>query len=105
MAGNMTGASAEKIPSWSECLLLPQLSEIKGELKALRTEVGATNSRVTSLEESVNGRIDSLRNELKSDLGRVEGTLSARLSAVEQKLDVVREVDDLKGQVALLRAA
>lgn len=94
MVGSVSGTTPEKIPSWIERVLLPQLSEMKGAIVALNAQVASTNQKV-----------DSLRSELKSDISRVEATLSTRLSAVEQRLDVVREIDELKSQVALLKAA
>jgi len=46
---------AEKIPGWIKQVLMPELSEIKGELKAINTRIDSTNER-----------IDSLRNDRKA---------------------------------------
>ncbi len=48
----------EKVPSWIERLLLPKLSEISGNIKALDAKIDSTNER-----------IDSLRNETKIEIG------------------------------------
>ncbi len=44
--------TAEKIPFWVECLLMPKLNEISGEIKAI-------NTRIDAFESKMNSRIDS----------------------------------------------
>ena len=39
---------AEKVPGWLEKILLPQLGELKGEIKAV-------NGRLTGLESKIDG--------------------------------------------------
>jgi len=41
----------EKIPSWIELLLLPKLSAIEGEIKAVNTRIDAMDSKFDSLEK------------------------------------------------------
>ncbi len=69
----------EKIPSWIERLLLPKLSEIAGELKAI-------NARIESVEhhlESVEKRIDSVERRVDSIERRFEG-FETRLASIEK---------------------
>jgi hypothetical protein len=49
--------AAEKIPGWIERLLLPKLSKISGEIRAV-------NGRIDALESNMNTRIDSLERRL-----------------------------------------
>lgn len=58
-----------------EQFLLPQLNEIKGEIKALDT-------RIDNLEKTVNIRFDSL----------------------SEKIDIIKEMEQLKSKVAQLEA-
>ena len=58
----------ESIIKALERYLTPQLNEIKGELKAINTRFDATNSR-----------IDSLRNELKSDIARLDEKMDIKI--------------------------
>jgi flagellar capping protein FliD len=51
----------EKIPSWIEKLLLPKLSEITGEIKAINARIDSLENRIDSLEKTMNTRIDSSR--------------------------------------------
>lgn len=73
----------EEVPSWIERLLLPRLSEISGEIKAL-------NARINGLEKV----IESLRNEMLSKFDAVnfridslEKTISSRFEAVNTRID------------------
>ncbi len=49
--------AAEKIPGWIERLLLPKLSEISGDIKAL-------NGRINALESNMTIRMDSLESDM-----------------------------------------
>ncbi|MDJ0269279.1 MAG: hypothetical protein NXY59_01785 [Aigarchaeota archaeon] len=65
----------EKIPSWIERLLLPKLSEIAGELKAVNTRI-----------DSVERRIDSVEKRLESFETRI-GSLELRVGSVEKHVE------------------
>ena len=87
---------AEKIPSWIERLLLPRLSEISGEIKAL-------NAKVESLEKV----IGSLRNEMFTKFDSLEKTMNARFEAVNTRIDslekripVIEEMTAIKIRLA-----
>jgi polyhydroxyalkanoate synthesis regulator phasin len=54
--------------------------------------------------------VDSLRNELKSDIARVDEKLSSKIESVDEKVssfakqtDLVKEVERLKVEVAFLK--
>jgi len=65
-----------------EQFFLPQLNEIKGEIKALDT------------------KIDSLRNELKADISKVE----QRVISLEQRIDIIKEMEQFKSRLTQLEA-
>lgn len=72
---------AEKIPSWIERLLLPKLSSMEGELKAINSEIKRLETKIDSLDERVNIRINSL----------------------SEKIDVIKDIERLKVEVAELK--
>jgi peptidoglycan hydrolase CwlO-like protein len=72
---------AGKIPGWIERLLLPRLSSIEGELKAVNSEMKRLETKIDSLDERLNTRIDSL----------------------SEKVDVVRDIERLKVEGAELK--
>jgi len=58
---------AEKVPGWLERVLLPQISEMKGELKA------------------INARIDGEFRVVHSEIKRVEETLGTKIDELDRK--------------------
>jgi hypothetical protein len=42
---------AEKIPGWRERLLLPKLSEISGDIKAINTRLDSIEKRIPVIEK------------------------------------------------------
>ncbi len=86
----------EKVPSWIKQVLMPELSEIKGELKAINTRIDSTNERIDSLRnemlskfEAENIKIDSLTTEM-----------TVRLDSIEKRIPVIEEITALKLKLA-----
>ncbi len=75
---------AEKVPAWLERLLLPQISELKGEVKVLGT-------RINSLDEKLSSRIDALDERLSSRINSLDEKLSSRMDGLDTKIDLVDE--------------
>ncbi len=113
--------TTEKIPSWIERLLLPKLSTIEGELKAINTRIDSTNERIDSLRNetkadteglrkemlskfegmdikigSLDERIISLRNETKSEFAG----LHYRLDSLEKRIPVIEKMAVLELKIA-----
>ncbi|MGI0074081.1 MAG: hypothetical protein ACREA3_09755 [Nitrosotalea sp.] len=65
-----------------EQFLLPQLNEIKGEIKALDT-------KIDSLEKIFKAEINSVRVEVK---------------AIAERMDIVKEMEQFKSRLAQLEA-
>ena len=79
----------EKIPSWIEKLLLPKLSEITGEIKAINARIDSLEKRVNSLEKTFDERFASLRNEMLT-----------RFEAVDKKIESLRnEMNSLRNEM------
>ncbi|KPV63679.1 MAG: hypothetical protein AOA66_0701 [Candidatus Bathyarchaeota archaeon BA2] len=94
---------AEKIPSWIERLLLPRLSEISGDVKALNGRIDGLAGRINGLEKG----IESLRNEMLSRFDAVH----TRLDSIEKRIPMIEDLAEIKvrlteveKKVALLRA-
>lgn len=77
---------AEKIPGWLERVLLPQISEVKGELKAIDV------------------RLDGEFKVLHSEIKRVEETLGTKIDEVDKRMDVTRRLAAVEEQLKELRA-
>jgi predicted nucleic acid-binding Zn-ribbon protein len=70
-----------------ERLLLPRLSTIEGEIKALQSEIGRLDDKIEERTRSIQTEIASLRNEIKN---------------LSEKMDLVKDVEYLKIKVAAL---
>jgi chromosome segregation ATPase len=90
----------EKIPSWIERVLLPKLSAIEGELKAINTRIDSVEDQVGSLRNemlskfegvdikitSLDERITSLRNEM---LSKFEG-VDIKITSLDERITSLR---------------
>ena len=87
----MASKLAEKAPGWFTRLLLPELGEIKGELKALRAETQSefkmVNGRIVSLENKMDGKIDSLETKVNGRIDSLENKMDGRINSLETKMD------------------
>jgi len=72
--------AAEKIPGWIERLLLPKLSEISGDIKAV-------NGRIDALEFNMSTRIDSLESNMNTRMYRFEA-INTRLDSLDKRIPV-----------------
>ncbi len=98
---------AEKIPSWLKQVLMPELNEIKGELKAV-------NTRIDALESNLNIRIDSLRNETKTEINSVRNEIAGvgkeieslrtemnvKFDSLEKRIPVIEKITALELKIA-----
>ncbi len=98
---------AEKIPFWLKQVLMPELNEIKGELKAV-------NIRIDALESNLNIRIDSLRNETKTEINSVRNEIAGvgkeikslrtemnvKFDSLEKRIPVIEKITALELKIA-----
>ncbi|MCX9074852.1 MAG: hypothetical protein OIN88_09380 [Candidatus Methanoperedens sp.] len=57
---------AEKIPGWIERLLLPKLSELKGEMMAVHAEIKSLRTEMDVKFEGLNYRFDAANTRFDS---------------------------------------
>jgi hypothetical protein len=84
---------AEKIPGWLERVLLPQISEVKGELKAM-------NARISGLEGKMEGEFKAVHSEIR----RVEEKLGTKMDGLDKRMDVTQRLAVVEEQVKELLA-
>jgi chromosome segregation ATPase len=99
----------EKVPSWFRQFLMPEINEIKGKLEAINTKIESTNERIDSLRNETKSeiarleeRIDSLRNETKMEIGSLRTEMTVRLDSIEKRIPVIEEITALKLRIAEL---
>jgi DNA repair exonuclease SbcCD ATPase subunit len=81
---------AEKAPGWFTRILMPELVEIKGELKNV-------NTRIDGLDSKIDSKVESLTNELRADIGRVESKVEGLDERLSSKMDSLR--NELKSDI------
>ncbi len=95
---------AEKVPGWLDRVLLPQISELKGELRAMNAKMDAefrvVHSELGSLDQKLSQRIESLDQKLSQ---RIDGT-NRRLDDSDKKSDMVQRVAVLEAKVQELQS-
>lgn len=99
---------AEKVPGWLERILLPQISEMKGEIKAINAkmdgEFKVVHSEIKRVEETLGTRIERVEETLGTRIERVEGTLGTKIDELDKRMDVTRRLAAVEEQVKELRA-
>lgn len=81
--------TTEKIPGWIKQVLMPELNEIKGELKAINTRIDSLESNLNIKFENVDIKIDSLRTEM-----------NVRLDSIEKRIPVIEKITALELKIA-----
>jgi tetrahydromethanopterin S-methyltransferase subunit G len=99
----------EKIPLWIERILLPKLSEITGEIKAINARIDSLEKRVDSLEKTFNERFISLRNEMLTRFDAVDKKIESLRSEVftnfdslEERIPMMEKLTELEIRIARL---
>jgi len=99
---------AEKVPGWLERVLLPQIRELKGDLKALDAKMDAefrvVHSELGSLDQKLSQRIESLDQKLSQRIESLDQKLSQRIDGTNRRLDDSDKKLDMVQRVAVLEA-
>jgi chromosome segregation ATPase len=82
---------AEKVPGWLERILLPQLSELKGEIKVV-------NAKIDGLDQKLATRIDGLEGKMQSEFK----TVHTEIKRLDDKIDALDKRTDLTQRLAVV---
>ena len=84
---------AEKVPGWLERILLPQISELEGELRAINARIDgefkAVHSEIRRIDEKVDG---------------VDKRLGDKIDGLDERMDVVQRLAVVEGKVQELES-
>lgn len=83
---------SEKVPGWLERVLLPQMSEVRGELRAVDAEIGGLERKMEPEFKAVHSgsnrlgeRIDGFDRRLGSRIEQLDQNLGAKTGEVGDK--------------------
>ncbi|MGI0081118.1 MAG: hypothetical protein ACRECH_16025, partial [Nitrososphaerales archaeon] len=68
--------------------LMREINEIKVQLAEIRGDAKAVNTKIDGLDEKIDMKVDSLRNELKADIQRVDSSVKD----LDERLDIVQRL-------------
>ena len=102
---------AEKIPGWLERVLLPQITELKGEVKVLSARIDGLDEKIDAkidgLDQKLTARIDGLEGRMDSEFKLVHGEirgLDDKIDALDKRTDVTQRLTVVEEQLRELRA-
>ncbi|MDV3278539.1 MAG: hypothetical protein LYZ69_08795 [Nitrososphaerales archaeon] len=78
----------EKIPGWLERVLLPRLSEISGEIKAIHARIDGLDNKIDAVDAKLSAKIDALDEKLSAKIDDLDKRLdmAQRLAILETKM-------------------
>ena len=90
---------ATRVPGWLERVLLPQMNELKGEIKALAARVGGFESKVEGEFRAVHSEIKRVDEKIESSDKRLDTRIDAldkkleiRMDSLDKRMDVTQRV-------------
>ena len=91
---------ATKVPGWLERVLLPQMNELKGEIKALDAKVGGFESKVEGEFRAVHSEIGRLDEKIDS----LDKRLETKIDGLDKRMDVTQRVAVIEERMRELEA-
>ena len=79
---------ATRVPGWLGRVPLPQMNELKGEIKALDAKLGGLESKVEGEFRAVHSEIRRLDEKANSNSKRLE----EKVDALDKRMDVTQRV-------------
>lgn len=89
----------ERIPGWLERILLPRLSEINGELKAINARIGGLDSKVEGEFKAVHSEIERVDEKVDG----VDKRLGAKIDNLDKRLDMAQRLAVLEAKMSELQ--
>jgi predicted nuclease with TOPRIM domain len=88
---------ADKVRGWLERVLLPQISEVKGELRAM-------SGRIDGEFKAVHSEIKSVEDTLSTKIEEADRRLSSKIDELDKRMDVTQRLSVVEEQLKELRA-
>ncbi|HXW95372.1 MAG TPA: hypothetical protein VEJ19_06685 [Nitrososphaerales archaeon] len=79
---------AARVPGWLERVLLPQINELKGELKALNARLDGEFKSIHSEMQRIDEKIDSVEKRLETKIDGLDKRMDVtqRVAVIEEKI-------------------
>lgn len=86
----------EKVPSWIKQVLMPELNEMKGELKAIHTRIDSVEARIGSLRNEMSSKFEGLNYRFEKVDERIDSLrteMNVRLDSIEKRIPVIEDIN------------
>jgi len=90
----------EKVPGWLERLLLPRLSEMSGEIKALNTRIDGLEKIIVSLRNEMESRFGAVDQQM----GSLRSEMNVRFDSIEKRMPLMEKLMELEVRLAKVEA-
>lgn len=104
---------AEKVPGWLERVLLPQLNEVKGELKAVNARIDGVEGKIDGLEGKMEGefkavhseinrldeKVDGVDRRLGSKIDELDKRFTEKMDSFDKRLDITQRLAVVESKV------
>jgi peptidoglycan hydrolase CwlO-like protein len=91
---------ATRVPGWLERVLLPQMNELKGEIKALDAKLGGLDSKVEGEFRAVHSEVKRLDEKIDSSSKRLE----QKIDSLDKRMEVTQRIAVIEEKVRELEA-
>jgi hypothetical protein len=91
IAGEVVKKTAEKLPSWLERVLVSSLNEIGGELRAVNTRIDSTNERIDSMRNETKTEFGALGKETRTEIESLRKEMRSKFEGVYIKITTLDE--------------
>ena len=98
---------AEKVPGWLEKILLPQMSELRGELKSVNGRIDGLQGKIEGRFEALGGKIGGLEDKMEGQFAAVHSEirrLDGKMEALDKRIDVSDRLAAVEGKIRELEA-
>ena len=100
----MVGGSLGTLKKAIQLALGPDLESIKKDLADLKSEVRVIGVKQGEMDKRFTSSIDSLRNELRSEIKAVDSKLEAKVDSVLSKVDQIDKKLDIDRRMTIMEA-
>jgi hypothetical protein len=104
MAEKVVGGSLGTLKKAIQLALGPDLESIKKDLADLKSEVRVIGVKQGEMDKRFTSSIDSLRNELRSEIKAVDSKLEAKVDSVLSKVDQIDKKLDIDRRMTIMEA-
>ena len=93
----------EKIPGWLERVLLPKLSEMTGEIKAINVRIDAVDEKLGTKIDEMDRRLSANDKHLAEKIEAVDQRLGTKIDDLDKRLDMAQRLAILETKMSELQ--